>query len=64
LGDRAVEVRVEPSRSGSTPSVRDRRARIPQELFAQYCAERGIEGRRVQALFDELLDAELTGGST
>jgi DNA repair protein SbcD/Mre11 len=64
FGDRAVEVRVERrpdarGREGQGP----RPTRSPQELFAEYRGLRHVADERVQALFEELLDAELAGGT-
>jgi exonuclease SbcD len=57
LGDRVVEVRVlRRERDGSGPSTR--RGRTPQELFAEFLADEGVDDHRLVALFADLLDAE------
>lgn len=52
-----VDVVVEsPERDEPRGERRRRAGRLPHELFAEFCAERGHEDPRVQALFAELLE--------
>jgi exonuclease SbcD len=60
----ALEIRIDPEYAQSnTARAEARRDRSPGELFADYCAERGVEDARVRALFDALLD-DLTSDRT
>jgi exonuclease SbcD len=54
----AVDVQiVRPDGDGSSDERHViRSGRSPQELFAEYLAEEGVEDERVELLFDELLD--------
>ena len=53
----AVDVGVEsPAQAPERPDDQKRLGRSPQELFAEYLADRGATDERVAALFDELLD--------
>lgn len=57
LGERVVEVRV----IGGTRSpalAAPRHGRTPQELFAEFLAEEGVDDPRLGALFADLLDEE------
>lgn len=59
----ALEVRIDPEFAVATADrhpATDRRDRSPAELFADFCAARGIADDRVQALFGQLHD-EITG---
>jgi exonuclease SbcD len=57
LGDRVVEVRVDdPDRGAAEPRPVSRRGRAPQELFAEFLAERGLADARLGVLFAELLE--------
>jgi len=54
----ALEIRIDPQFSTSphqTPR-RDRLVRTPAQLFADYCADTGVDDPRVNRLFDELAD--------
>ncbi len=54
----ALEIRIDPQFSTAphrTPR-RDRSIRTPAQLFADYCADTGVEDPRVNRLFDELYD--------
>jgi exonuclease SbcD len=60
LGAGVVDVRIDaPARTSDVAARHDHRTRSPQELFADYLAERGFADERVTALFAELLDAAL-----
>lgn len=55
----AVDVAVEsPATVAPDPGAPSRAGRSPSALFAEYLSERGGTDERVQALFDELLEAE------
>lgn len=56
LGERVVDVQAESSSRAQIRKRDGRGARSPQELFAEYLAERNIDDPRVAALFSELLD--------
>ncbi len=59
LGERVVDVRVDRPDQRRDDQPRPRRlGRPPQELFAAFLAERGIDDRRIPALFAELLEVE------
>jgi exonuclease SbcD len=60
FGERAVDVRIETTISARAPVSPEPHARSPQELFAEFLAERGETDERVPALFAELLDEEST----
>jgi hypothetical protein len=54
---------VEPPEDEDRTPIHERRlGRSPQELFAEYLADRGATDERVMALFDQLLDAEAQAG--
>ena len=56
----ALEIRIDPQfATGATSRAASRANRTPGELFAEYCAERGVNDARIQALFGQLHD-ELT----
>lgn len=60
----ALEIRIDPQFS-STPQQRprgDRLVRTPAQLFADYCAEAGIDDPRLTRLFDVLADDLTTAG--
>jgi exonuclease SbcD len=63
LGDRVVEVRLQPAderqpgRGGKAPA---RSNRSPHDLFKSFLGESGYEDDRIVALFDRLLDAQST----
>lgn len=60
----ALEVRIDPQFS-TAPSRRPKQhqvARTPAQLFADYCADEGVEDPRVLRLFDELADNLATTG--
>jgi exonuclease SbcD len=53
----ALEIRIDPEfATASAHRSAPKPDRSPGELFADYCAERGVDDARVQALFDELHD--------
>jgi exonuclease SbcD len=60
----ALEVRIDPEFAVPLTHARtdaaDGRERSPAELFAAYCAERGLEDDRVRALFGRLHDEATT----
>jgi exonuclease SbcD len=61
----ALEVRIDPefAVSGSDrPPRTDHRDRSPAELFADFCAARGVADERVQALFGQLHDEVTSAG--
>jgi DNA repair protein SbcD/Mre11 len=58
FGDRAVDVRIEATVPARAPVSSEPHTRSPQELFAEFLAERGDTDARVPALFAELLDEE------
>lgn len=63
LGPRVVDVRIETpatSRAAADHANRDHRRHSPQELFAAYLADQGVNDDRVSGLFAELIDATLT----
>ena len=64
LGETVVEVRVEDVATPTPVAARRRVGRSPVELFAEYCADRGIDDPRLTARFAELLDAELDPSGT
>lgn len=54
----ALEIRIDPqfcSSPGRAPR-RDRLVRTPAQLFADYCADTGVDDPRLNRLFDELAD--------
>jgi exonuclease SbcD len=57
----ALDVRVELPEVGPAPKPPDR-GHSPQELFAAYLDEQGLDDQRLHDLFAELLDAELAAG--
>ena len=53
----ALDIRIDPDYAQSVSRQATARPdRSPSELFADYCAERGVDDARVRALFDELHD--------
>lgn len=57
VGERVVDVLIEsPDSSSPLPPAPRRRGRTPHELFADFCAERGVDDERLHRLFAELLD--------
>jgi len=65
LGERVVEVRLDPPKSGDPErptgaGEAPRGDRTPHDLFRSYLAESGYEDDRLVALFDRLLDAATT----
>jgi exonuclease SbcD len=62
----AIEVRIDPEFAAPLQSSRSHRAGVqagPAELFADFCAERGLDDQRVGALFGRLHD-EVTGADS
>jgi exonuclease SbcD len=51
-----VDVVIEPPERASVADRQRRAGRSPHELFAEFCAQRGHDDPRVQALFAELLE--------
>ncbi|MDN5761613.1 MAG: exonuclease SbcCD subunit D [Microlunatus sp.] len=54
----ALEIRIDPEFS-TNPKLaprRDRLVRTPAQLFADYCADSGVDDPRLNRLFDELAD--------
>ena len=63
LGDRVVEVRLQPAAAGDqhAPGGRSSRSnRSPHDLFESFLADEGYADDRLVALFDRLLDAAST----
>jgi DNA repair protein SbcD/Mre11 len=60
LGDRVVEVRIDPAGDAAPRPHLQRRGRSPHDLFSAYLAEQNIADDRLTALFARLLDEELT----
>jgi DNA repair protein SbcD/Mre11 len=61
----AIDVRVaRRDVSGGSVDRAAREGRSPHELFAAFLAERSVVDPRVESLFAELLDAELTRGAS
>ncbi len=60
-GQWVVDVILESEERRRRRSERRLEGRSPQELFAMFCAERGLEDERVASLFAELYD-DATGG--
>lgn len=54
----ALEIRIEPefSTNPNRPPRPDRLVRTPAQLFADYCADTGVDDPRLNRLFDELAD--------
>lgn len=54
----ALEIRIDPqfSTNPQRPPRPDRLVRTPAQLFADYCADAGVEDPRLNRLFDELTD--------
>lgn len=60
----ALEIRIHPDFTAAASTRQSQalsRTRSPGELFAEYCAHAGVEDSRVTELFNELLDAEVSG---
>jgi exonuclease SbcD len=55
----ALQIRIDPefAAAASTGRAAPRPDRSPSELFGDYCAGKGVDDARVQALFDELHDS-------
>jgi exonuclease SbcD len=61
LGERVVEVRLQPSDdTGRAPGGSTRSNRSPHDLFTSFLGESGYDDDRLVALFDRLLDAQST----
>lgn len=60
----ALEIRIDPqfSINPHRPARHDRLVRTPAQLFADYCADTGIEDQRLNRLFDELADELAVSG--
>lgn len=60
----ALEIRIDPqfSTSPTRPSRSDPLVRSPAQLFADYCADTGVEDARLNRLFDELADDLVVAG--
>lgn len=60
----ALEIRIEPEFSTNPNAAprRDRLVRTPAQLFADYCADTGVDDPRLNRLFDELADDLATTG--
>lgn len=61
----ALEVRIDPEFAISITEAQrgtDHRDRSPAELFADFCAARGVADQRVQALFERLHDEVTSAG--
>ncbi len=56
LGERVVDVQVDAGERERTQRRASRRSRAPQELFAEFCAERDIDDHRITTLFADLYD--------
>ena len=59
----ALEVRVERADDGRGPAPRGPQGRTPHELFAAYLTEQEIDDPRLDRLFADLLDVELSRSS-
>ncbi len=60
----ALEIRIHPDFSAAASTAKSNAlatTRSPGELFADYCKHAGVDDPRVEALFNELLDARTTG---
>jgi exonuclease SbcD len=62
----ALEIRIDPEFAETTKAERTAPVpdRSPSELFADFCAQRGVDDKRVQALFDQLHDAVTSSGDS
>lgn len=60
----ALEIRIDPqfSTNPHRPPRTDRLVRTPAQLFADYCADTGVEDPRLNRLFDELADELAVSG--
>lgn len=60
----ALEIRIDPqfSTNPQRPPRPDRLVRTPAQLFADYCADAGVEDPRLNRLFDELTDELAVSG--
>ena len=61
FGETMVDVRIDSPVEKKATKRKRRQGRSPQDLFAEYMTEQGIDDERVAAMFADLLDQHLQG---